>query len=241
MSKNLTTIVCIRHGESLANVFIHEAGKTSDYSKEMTEKINSVGDDPQMSDKGRDQAVKTAQHLREALKEITDETFVMIYTSPMIRAQQTLAPFIAAGEPFHGKKITIKEEMVEFDRKTQKSVKDFVTSVVLFFKMLERKATIACEDQHIFLFGHSLFFSVFLHVVTMHRPEISTDELINLVAERCCDEKNNFINVAFHLPNCSISSVQAEQKNGETYWKILGVGKADHLPLDIRTGHHSLF
>ena len=42
MSKNLTTIVCIRHGESLANVFIHEAGKTSDYSKEMTDFRRSI-------------------------------------------------------------------------------------------------------------------------------------------------------------------------------------------------------
>ena len=233
MSAFKTNILLLRHGESEANAFVHETGKMSEYSEEMTRKIASAGPNPALSVRGKYQAVITADNLKTRLFIADRDSNVVFIASPMQRAKETATP---VANILKHKKIKFDHNMIEYDGKTYEEALEFVNKVVDFYFMLQKKAELACEDQTIFLIGHSLFFSLLLHVITLNQASLEKTELCCKLAAFFIN--GHFINVAFHLPNCSISSLQVNQKG---QWKIFGVGKTDHLPISVQTGTHSMF
>lgn len=74
----------------------------------------------------------------------------------------------------------------------------------------------------VILFGHSLFFSLLMHLCTS-LPSIESFDI------ECAEE------LSFHFPNCSISQMVY---NG-TRWSVLCQGDVAHLPSALRTGTHT--
>jgi broad specificity phosphatase PhoE len=135
-----STIVCIRHGESEANVHLHEdtAHKTAD---QLTELIRSSGGDPALTTKGEAQAKATAEYLQPILSKIVQTDNILLFTSKLKRAQQTaLALKQYEGQALYLSKLEVKDEMTEFSRDNYPNVGVFVDQIFELFVLLQQKA-----------------------------------------------------------------------------------------------------
>lgn len=253
MELHKTTIVCIRHGESEANVHLHKDIKGKSET-EIIELIKSSGDDPELTDKGKAQAKSTSDYLEPILTKVVDTDYVMLFTSELKRAQQT-ASFLKQTEsqPLYITKLQVLPEMKEYNKEEYVEVATFIDQIFRLFAFLQHKSVSAVEPQTIILVGHSLAFSTLFTIFAFHQKGIDPVLHKKLVSDRLTVEgKPKYLNTFFELPNCSISVAQAvpeaiprldnpKRNDIQLTWKILGLGKIDHLDTSLKTGIHSPF
>jgi hypothetical protein len=240
-----TTIVCIRHGESEANVLLHRKGLEGKHDEATRSMLRSAGDDPALTPRGVEQARATERHLRAPLETACRQHSVQVCCSPLRRANETLQAFKTdESMPLFVKNVEVLPNMLEYDTETHGTAAAFVDQVLRLFRGLRRKCESAvAEPRTLMLFGHSLVFSTLLHVAAVSRPGLSDDAHREAVLEKLCDKKNvAYLNVVYQLPNCSVSVLRATHRNGQFEWCVLGAGKDDHLrALGLNTGNKSDF
>lgn len=125
--------------------------------------------------------------------------------------------------------------------KIDQSPRDFIARVYRDFikGFLFQNQTV--ENELNVFFGHSLYWGVtltILFLINQNRdlalPE-NQEELINLLL----DSSGTKINIMFEIPNCSITTLKYDRQKES--WRILGVGKNNHLGSYLITGNHSVF
>jgi phosphohistidine phosphatase SixA len=244
-----TTIVCIRHAESQANLILHANKHLQDKHDDATSSLLSAaaGNDAPLTPLGHNQARATEQHLRRALTKADDDS-LQVFCSPLLRARETLAAFQRdATMPLSIKKVETLTDMAEYDTQVHGSAEAFVEQIFRLFGFLRRKCESAvAEPRTIVLFGHSLAFSTLLYIVATARPGLSDSDHYRFVLDRLCNkDRPAYLNTVYHLPNCSVSVARVShpsRNNNVAEWSILGVGKDDHLrALGVNTGNQCDF
>jgi broad specificity phosphatase PhoE len=211
-------IILVRHGESEANVPLH--------TKQPLEDNNELKNgDSKLTALGLKQACVTGKFLQQALEGVDDKD-VYVYSSPLLRAINTALQFRLQTHTLHtlpcliectNANKTIPNESYKWDvdkQESYKRVKHFIDDD--FQSILEYKY------KFVVIFGHSVFFSILLSVLsnsTFYRGDDDDDAL------------------TFHLPNCSITTI--EMVNGK--WRFYHVGSIAHLPKELVTGEHCNF
>lgn len=260
MQLSNTTIVCIRHGESEANFPLHQKDqKDQNLSKEtINELIKAQGGDSSLTERGLEQARATALHLDPIFDTLVDTDNVLLYTSCLKRAQQTAAAFQQKDtQPLYLKKLQIIPEMKEYRRDDYVNAASFIEQIFKLFELLSYRteASASIEPQIIVLFGHSLAFSVLFTIISFYKRGIKKETHKQLVMDQLLSsdpEKPKYLNTLFQLPNCSISVIQGlveavprldnpNKSNLVIDWRILGIGKVEHLVNDLKTGTQSPF
>lgn len=212
----MTTIIFVRHGESQANVHIHNDPNDPDLSQ----KICALGD-PELSHKGFTQATAVGNYLNKKLDCDYYEQKVRVLTSLYTRTIQTSQPFYDTAK---GKSIIEMYEHTDMlceytkpmhqltDEHKSKGLrhhetwKDFTDQVEDFVNLLETMCQV--NQSPIVVFGHSLFISVLVSYLGSCKKMIP--------------EKHE---LTFRFPNCSITTFNYSQGS----WKIFNVGSIAHL------------
>lgn len=231
-------IIYVRHGESQLNKFF--CGNNSERGNATS--IRSIAD-PCLTDLGKIQAEMVGDHLvnKTLEKQINGLKFskVLVMVSPYDRAMNTSMPYLTKILEREDVELdvrilpdlcelTLPHKILNDDLKNKgiihdNSWKSFVSRVKLFNKRL--KSIIETQDSDkvlTIIFGHSLFFSVLLSIQ-------GSQELFN----------GELSQIAFELPNCSISSVGYSKI--KKIWAIYHVASITHLSRDVITGNHVTF
>lgn len=193
-------IILVRHGESSANNFFHgsedEEGGTHRSRAAFRDKLaganrmSSLFDVP-LTELGEFQAKETAQYLAAYCKSCDFKPEVWV--SPLKRARDTAQPFLEYG--LHSGEKKVVAGLQEFTKPTKKAPKPFIVDedISAFFarvhEFVDAFFVNAKPPQNLIIFGHSLFFSAMI-------------SYLGTQAKARFDDKN----IAFHLPNCSITA-----------------------------------
>ena len=215
-------IVFVRHGESEANIFIHNN------DPDAGNKIDNLGD-PKLSELGKSQAESVGKSLIKHLIE-SGTPSVNVLISKFTRAIETSKYFT---NHYPGKLTSnITSELIEFTpvKKNLSQVHldsgifhdqtwdDFKDRVIKFCNEYLNEP----PKETIIVFGHSLFISCLVSYISSHR--------------RLFPEKNE---LCFRFPNCSITSVLWDDERKR--WVIDHVASIAHMPLKLITGTHTMF
>ena len=225
----MTLIIFVRHGESEANVIIHQEmdllpHKKSSYA-EMGEKLNKVGTDPLLSELGHKQAQNIANYLIKQL----DGKPIKVISSTYARAIQTADPLVKSYDKIL--EYVTSELLIEYthpDRKlseedTKKGIKthlnwnDFLDDISEFIAFIEYKIKSQTEDVPIVIYGHSIYLSVLTSYLGS--------------AKTYFPEKKDLV---FRFPNTSITTYQYDKNRSA--WNILNVANIRHIPQELLSG-----
>lgn len=220
--KNSFPIVFVRHGESEANIYLHNNDEDAD------NKINKLGD-PELSKLGFMQSEETCKSIMKHLIE-SGSPKVTILVSKFTRARQTSEYFIDnyVGEmnvvytPDLLEYTPLKKQLSQLHLDSglyhDNTWDDFKNRVVTFCD----KYVTQVPTEPIIVFGHSLFFSCLMSYISSHKKFIP--------------DKHE---LTFRFPNCSISSVCWDLDRER--WVIDFVASIAHLSSNIVTGTHVPF
>ena len=226
-------VVYIRHSESESNVVLHNNPKSNLSSSEEA-LINSFSD-PNITNKGKAQALVTANFLFDKIKSMK-KTNLKILVSPFKRAQQTMLPFIELCEKHNIKhNFIIMNELQEYtspkkilnpEQKMRGLVnhhtwQDYIPFVLKFNDILKQELKKQKDNEILIIFGHSLFFSSLLSYHIAQEEHMSNDK------------------PHIHQPNCCISceSYDIEREKWLTYI----VSSVAHISSEIISGDHMPF
>lgn len=243
------SFILIRHPESRANHYLHNPNAYQKTVDELSQLINQEGD-PDITETGKKQAKVTARHLVDKLLGMKNLSKMKIFysRSGFKRTEAITNEFLAAWESSSDKQLeflgdchleeytSAKKPFIPKIGVRDKSPIDFIKRVHKDF-MLNILKKYQDEPNSIFIFfGHSLYWSSVLSLIQQQilMPNLALEtQLMNLI------ESEQQIKCAFHLPNCSLSILNYHRQS--QIWRILGVGKNDHLDKEIQTGGHSVF
>lgn len=223
-------IFFVRHGESESNKLIHDKIYTK--KSDLKEALNSHGD-PNLTDKGIEQAQHTAEYLFGKLKQKYSNVNILV--SPIKRTVQTANELIKLCDNEEFKEefkhtITYLPELQEYTNPNKntkgkltclgdplivdESWESFCSRVLKTVTILEGIKNKAPTV----VFGHSIFISILCSYVSSQKNYI-------------IEEKNNR---SFQLPNCSITPMSFNNN----HWDVYGVGRICHIPESLQSGTH---
>ena len=216
-------IVFVRHGESEANVFLHNNDPEAD------KHINRLGD-PKLSDLGLKQSEVVGKALIESLNEM-GHTEVRVLVSTFTRARQTSDYFCNnyKGGEIH---ISITPQLLEYTPPKKSLSKVHLRSGLKHDKTWDNfkdRIVKFCEDyltsppdKPIIVFGHSMFISCLVSYISSCRTFFP--------------QKNQ---MCFRFPNCSITTILFDSYRNR--WMADHVASIAHIPKDLITGVHTPF
>lgn len=215
-------IVFVRHGESEANIFLHQN------DPDAGTKINRLGD-PNLSTLGLEQAKVTCQALIRNFEEMGNPS-VFVLCSSFSRAVQTGSYFVDNYESLLGYSET--NELLEYtppkknlsqqhlDRGLSHDNRwdDFKNRIVSFCD----KWFNTPPKQPIVVFGHSMYISCLITYMSSNR--------------KFFPDKNQMF---FRFPNCSLSTLLWDDERNR--WVGDHIASITHLPIQLVTGTHTSF
>jgi broad specificity phosphatase PhoE len=234
----------LRHPESASNkMYTEMKGDGGDDNIEEADatldKMNQLGD-ADITKHGAKQVEATANVLREAF----GETSPAIWRSPMQRTE-VLAEELGINCDYAPVVLT---ELVEYNPRTKSNafakdptarhfherVYDFCVGS-LFAWGANTDDDDAKPSHTLIIVGHSLFLSTLISIVTLlsFQATLKKTEVLDQIGAR-----SSVHNVLFHLPNCSLTTLQHSDANA---WRILHVASTAHLSSDLVTGEHCEF
>ena len=232
--KNETTIICVRHGESDANVRLasnpHLMGGPRDTATELL--INGT-EEPALTQLGIEQSKHVAARLAPVLCEALAQGTFQLFCSPLLRARQTCAEFQRDGMPLANVDVATDVELlqIEYSITTHQSTDEFVKQIQDLFWILNTAATCATQHKTILLIGHSMVISTLLHFFATHYAGIEPADHYHFVRQRVARQSNH-LSVVYYVSNCSTSVIKAKQsKRGNATdcdWTIYSIGEKNN-------------
>ncbi len=223
----MTTIIFVRHGESLSNILIHQNNINKTSKTTLTDQLNEIGD-PHLTVTGNKQSIAVGEYLCKQL----GTKYVRVLTSLFTRTQETSKPFcdmyskyIKSNDSLEllseytkpEKKLT--KEHLKRGLKPHQNWDEFTKTIKNFVIILEEMDSADCSEPiTIVIFGHSLYISVLTSYLGSRKTFIPTNNQL-----------------VFRCPNCSITTVEYSNEISKG-WKINNVASIAHLPKEIVTG-----
>jgi len=246
------TLVLIRHGEAHKTKCHHDNPLLRHrHAAETQRKIDLIGRNPCLTTLGVEQASGTAREMHDALSKAREGGSLLVFSSPMNRAKDTLYQFQRKlRQPLHGIEPHYLDSLMEFSPNLQGTVEKFVEQIYALFDHFEKIANEAIIDKQkvtAIVFAHSETIGAFVTLLSTHKPGIDRGEHQRCVLDRLKPITSDAqINTAFAIANCSITVAQSQilpsGDDDELEWKLLSVGKNDHLrDAGIATGYQSDF
>jgi broad specificity phosphatase PhoE len=215
-------IVFVRHGESEANVHIHNRNPDADNL------INRLGD-PELSELGKQQAEVVGKALISSLADMGNPS-VDVLISRYSRAQQTSEYFVSNYQNIEN--INITGELIEYTplkiRLSQLHLdngihhdhnwESFKDRIIEFCKTYIMNP----PNRPIIVFGHSLYISCIVSYISSRYTFFPEKD------EMC-----------FRFPNCSITTFLWDLEHRK--WIADHVASIAHMPKDLITGTHTSF
>jgi broad specificity phosphatase PhoE len=215
-------IVFVRHGESEANVFLHN------HDPDAGTKINRLGD-PKLSTLGLEQAKATCQALIKSFNEIGNPR-VFVLCSQFTRAVQTGQYFVDNYESLLG--YTETNKLLEYTPPKKNLSQIHLDSGLSHdhtWDEFKSRIISFCDEwvttpphQPIVVFGHSMFISCLVTYISSHR--------------KFFPEKDQMF---FRYPNCSITTLVWDHERNR--WMGDHIASITHLPKKLVTGTHTPF
>jgi len=238
-------VVLVRHPESGANLHLHK--HQDEIAQDISDILGKIGD-PDISEKGIKQSIRTAEHLMERYQLLDHQPKVVVRCSKFRRthfiADQFIDQLKKNSVPFDGPYHL--HELQEYTRKGKEVGPGFIKDQTAF-DFVERVydsfvnglLTEHQKEQNDLLnvyFGHSMFWATTLSLLFYRNqePHLTKEELILKVID-----SDGRVETIFETPNCSITTIRWDSKQNK--WSILGFGKNDHLGPELITGEHSVF
>jgi broad specificity phosphatase PhoE len=230
LPQNRANFILVRHAESEANLILHNAsavGGAEQYNAELIRQQIDLLGEPNLTEKGRFQAMTTGSYLLELIQANNwGDLTIDVLISPQLRAQLTAQAFINAAKVQWPS--TLKLNLIQYPTLYEycKSGKSYCAGETfnqfqdrVYSFLLNLKETPPAQVK--IVFGHSLFFSSML---TLAANQLTYNPLISVE------------DMAIHLPNCSISVLNWNPITQR--WSIPVMGSIEHLPRSSRTGVH---
>lgn len=215
-------IVFVRHGESEANVFLHDHDPNAD------EKINRLGD-PKLSKLGQKQAECVGKGLIDSLTKMGTPN-VNVLVSQFTRAVETSNYFTENYPNIDNMLIT--NSLLEYTP-TKKNLSQIHLNSGLnhdhTWDQFKERIVKFCDEYFtsppkspMIIFGHSMFISCLVTYISSHRTFFP--------------DKNQ---LCFRFPNCSITTFLWDGERNR--WVADHVASIAHMDVKLITGTHTPF